>query len=258
MKPIIGISCNTLFFERGQVDPAAVAKGQDFFGLAVDYVRMIEKAGGTAVVLPSTSDLKGAEAVWAKLDGILISGGNDIDPRLYSCRIKKDCGNIDVLRDSYESAAIRYALKYGKPLLCICRGMQLLNAVLGGTLHQDLLSVGFEQHSVRVLRRGDAAHTVNIVGGSALAGIVGAMELGVNSFHHQSVDRLSDVLRAVAISEDGVIEAAELSDGGDSFMLAVQWHPEMMLAEGAAVAEYAEAQLKIAEAFVRACSFCPA
>lgn len=259
-KPLIGISCNTLLFERGQVDPVCAAKGQDFFGVATDYVRMVEAAGGSAAILPSVGGLYAAdaaareeaqscaEALWERLDGFLISGGNDVAPHLYGERVKKECGSVDTLRDAYETAAIKYALAHGKPLLCICRGMQLLNVALGGTLCQDLIAAGFEQHSLGVFRRGEVSHTVEVAPGSLLASIVGAGELGVNSFHHQAIARLADSLREAARSADGVIEAVEPAEAAGGFVLGVQWHPEMMAAGGGN-----SVQQSIASAFVSAC-----
>lgn len=243
-KPLIGISCNLLPASHWTVEMGIAAPNQDFLGLATDYLDMIQKAGGVPAILPTTDDLEGARQLWSNLDGLLLSGGHDLDPQTYHQRIKPQCGSVDIRRDRYEAAALRFALERKLPVLGICRGIQLFNAALGGTNYQDLMSNGFEQHTIFAYPRNAASHTVRLEAGSILAQIFQTEELGVNSFHHQAVQELAPALRPLAHSEDGVIEAVQVMD--HPFAVAVQWHPEMMYDS--------QQQLKLACAFVQACT----
>lgn len=242
-RPIIGISCNILPASHWTVDMGIAAPNQDFLGAATDYIDMIVRSGGTPLFLPTIADLDAAAELWERLDGMLISGGNDVDPALYHERIDTKCGAIDLPRDRYEAAALRFALQHDMPVLGICRGIQLFNAVLGGTNYQDLLDAGFKQHTILSYPRNAVSHTVDIEKDGLLYEIFGKTELGVNSFHHQAVKDPAPGFKVLARSSDGVIEAAQVE--GQSFALAVQWHPEMMYDS--------DEQLKIAKAFVSAC-----
>lgn len=241
--PLVGITCNSIGATNWTVEMGIAAPGQDFQGLAVDYLDMLERAGAIPVILPITKDLNRAEQLWGKLDGLLLSGGNDVSPLVYHERIAKNCGKLDNTRDAYEIAAAKYAIAHNLPVFGICRGIQLLNAALGGTNYQDLLTSGFEQHSILVNPRNEATHSVQLSKGSVLAGILQAEEVMVNSFHHQAVHELAPSLEAIAFSEDGVVEAVCVP--GHPFAIATQWHPEMMFDS--------DQQLKIACAFVEAC-----
>ena len=150
------------------------------------------------------------------LDGLLLAGGSDIDPALYGAPRDERTGRVDHDRDSLEYTLLREALNRGLPVLAICRGMQLLNAFLGGTLVQHI-----EGHRCP---RQQAAHRITIASPSRLESILGADEYVVNSRHHQCVDRVASELVVVARAPDDVPEALELP--GDGFVLAVQWHPE--------------------------------
>ena len=242
-KPFIGITCNILPASHWTVDMGIAAPNQDFQGLAVDYMNMIHKAGGIPVVLPTVEDLEDARQLWDRLDGILLSGGNDVDPQLYHQRIAPQCGKLDLPRDRYEAAALAFALEKKLPVLGICRGIQLFNAALGGTNYQDLMTGGLEQHTILAYPRNAASHTVQLKPDGILAQIFHATKIGVNSFHHQAVKEPASCLTTLAASEDGVIEAVQVKD--HPFAVAVQWHPEMMYDS--------EQQLLLARAFVRAC-----
>jgi putative glutamine amidotransferase len=150
------------------------------------------------------------------LDGLLLAGGSDIDPALYGAPRDPRSGRADHDRDSLESTLLRQALNGGLPVLAICRGMQFLNAFLGGTLVQHI-----EGH---LCPRQQTAHRITITPQSRLETILGADEYAVNSRHHQCVDRVARELVVVARAPDDVPEALELP--GDRFVLAVQWHPE--------------------------------
>ncbi|MBQ4424790.1 MAG: gamma-glutamyl-gamma-aminobutyrate hydrolase family protein [Lachnospiraceae bacterium] len=244
MKDIfIGLTQNAMPASEWIRKMEIAAKGQDFQGIAEDYLRFIEKAGGIPVILPTTDDFEKARTLWARMDGFVLSGGHDVDPSLYGEEKRPSCGNTFPKRDLYEKELLRFAMENGKPVLGICRGIQLINAALGGSDHQDLEEDGFRKHSQFDIPRNMASHTVQLREGSPLEAIFGKRELGVNSFHHQAVKDLAPGLTADAVSEDGVIEALHIP--GQPFLLAVQWHPEMMADS--------EEQAKLAQALIRAC-----
>jgi len=154
------------------------------------------------------------------LDGLLLSGGSDINPKLYHQPPHVETDKPDDPRDEMETRLLRQALDRNLPVLAICRGMQLFNVVhSGGTLHQHI-----EAHSVRLTGASLTAHTIEVEAGSQLAAIVGPGSQEVNSRHHQALDQVGGRLRVSAVSPDGVIEAVERADL--RFAVAVQWHPE--------------------------------
>jgi putative glutamine amidotransferase len=194
------------------------------------YVQAVRRGGGRPVLLPPGGDAEEAGATVAGLDGIVVSGGPDIDPALYGrARHPRTQPPVPV-RDAWDVAVTGAALSQGVPLLAICRGLQALNACRGGTLHQHVPDlVGHERHEGPP--GGFGLHKVRVSPGSMLAGIL--PEPGyfdVPTKHHQAVDLPGDGLRAVAWAEDGVIEAVEAGpsqlDGLSGFVLGVQWHPE--------------------------------
>ncbi|GAA2647419.1 gamma-glutamyl-gamma-aminobutyrate hydrolase family protein [Streptomyces vastus] len=184
--------------------------------LPVGYPRLVRDAGGLAAMLPP-DDPAHAAAVVARLDGLVIAGGPDVDPARYGAEREPRTGPEARERDSWELALIDAALASGTPLLGICRGMQLLNVALGGTLVQHI-----EGHAEVVGVFGH--HTVKPVPGSLYAALV-PEETSVPTYHHQSVDHLGSGLTASAHAADGTVEALELS--GPGWVLGVQWHPEM-------------------------------
>lgn len=184
--------------------------------LPVGYPRLVRDAGGLAAMLPPDDPAHAAAAV-ARLDGLVIAGGPDADPSRYGAAREPRTGPEARERDSWELALIDAALASGTPLLGICRGMQLLNVALGGTLVQHI-----EGHAEVVGVFGH--HTVKPVPGSLYAGLV-PEETSVPTYHHQSVDHLGSGLTASAHAADGTVEAVELS--GPGWVLGVQWHPEM-------------------------------
>ncbi|MEV6400893.1 gamma-glutamyl-gamma-aminobutyrate hydrolase family protein [Streptomyces sp. NPDC051907] len=214
-KPLIGV---TTYLEPAQWgvwhQPAAVLHAQ--------YHRMVQSAGGLATLLPP-DDPAAAEAVVARLDGVVIAGGADVEPVRYGASPDPRTGPPARERDAWELALIHAALASGTPLLGICRGLQLLNVALGGTLVQHL-----DGHSGG--RGVVGQHTVKPVPGTLYADIA-PEATSVPTYHHQSVDRLADTLTASAYAEDGTIEAVELSGHPDGlppgWVLAVQWHPEL-------------------------------
>ena len=199
----------------------AAANGRMIDGTQRDYGDRIAEAGGIPFLLtarPSSSRLLG------RADGLVLTGGGDIEPGRYGAEQSPESGGIDTERDEAEVGLVAEAEALGLPVLAICRGIQLLNVARGGTLVQHLPEVTTEPHLV-VERRLELVHAVRIAPDSDLRRILGVDELGVNSLHHQAVDRVGDGLQPVAWAEDGTIEALE---DRRHRIVAVQWHPEQL------------------------------
>jgi putative glutamine amidotransferase len=221
MRPMIGVTTSELRPSglstlRRQGEPA-----HPEMALGMTYLQRIERAGAVPVVLPPcVSDL---DALIARLDGICLSGGPDLDPGAYGARERhEELGPTEPSLDDFELALARAAIERGMPVLGICRGSQALNVACGGTLHQHL--PGHRQTEPGT----QATHEVEIFAGTRLAGLLGAGTMAVNSFHHQAVDKLGRGLRISARASDGTVEAIERPGG---FALGVQWHAET-LADG--------------------------
>ncbi|MER5719190.1 gamma-glutamyl-gamma-aminobutyrate hydrolase family protein [Streptomyces sp. NPDC002132] len=185
--------------------------------LPVGYPRLVQASGGLAAMLPPDDPAHAAGAV-ARLDGLVIAGGPDVDPVHYGAERSPRCGPPAPRRDAWELALIHAALAAGTPLLGICRGMQLLNVAVGGTLVQHL-----DGHAETVGVFGE--HPVKPVPGTRYAALV-PEETTVPTFHHQAVDRLGADLIPSAHAADGTVEAVELPPSR-GWVLGVQWHPEM-------------------------------
>ncbi|MGX1563973.1 gamma-glutamyl-gamma-aminobutyrate hydrolase family protein [Streptomyces sp. NPDC055506] len=185
--------------------------------LPAGYPRLVRRAGGLAAMLPPDDPLHAADVV-ARLDGVVIAGGPDVEPVRYGAEREPRTGPPARERDAWELALIDAALAAGVPLLGICRGMQLLNVALGGTLVQHI-----DGHAEQVGVFG--GHTVKPVPGSLYGGVV-PEETFVPTYHHQAVDRLGEGLVPSAYAADGTIEALELPTH-PGWVLGVQWHPEM-------------------------------
>lgn len=161
-------------------------------------------------------------------DGFVLTGGIDVHPAFYQNE-RVDYPNTTVFnesRDLFEMQVFEFARQQNKPVLAICRGLQLVNIALGGNLIQDLQENGFENH--RKGTDGDKEHKIEVRAGTLLAQIAGVQQGFVNSAHHQGLDQIADGLKVSAFSEDGVVEAIEYKDAKKPFLLAVQWHPERM------------------------------
>jgi putative glutamine amidotransferase len=195
-------------------------------GVGVGYLAALERAGATPVVLrPRALDGEAARALLARLDGLLLLGGSDVDPTLYGGRSHPTITGTDVDDDRFEIAVTRAALADDVPLLAICRGIQVVNVALGGTLVAhlpDIEGVG-GAHGRPSIPNGAAVIKVTLQAGSLLAAAMGAERITCSCHHHQALDRLGDTVRVTARSDDGVIEGVEI-DG--AWALAVQWHPE--------------------------------
>lgn len=245
MKPFIGITCNYDTKDTvGEVTQMGIP-GQDWDYVAGDYIYAIEKAGGIPVLLPRTEDPADLEPLIDRLDGILVSGGHDVNPALYHARITGKCGRIIPERDTMDLAVASYSYQHKKPLLGICRGIQILNVMSGGTINQDVIGDSRFNHSViDMLPRNLPSHKAEILEGSLLYQIFGKKEVAVNSFHHQAVEDVGPKTTVIARSDDGVTEGIFI-EGGNPFTMGVQWHPEMMYTD--------DEQQKIFRAFVDAC-----
>lgn len=207
------------------------------------YASGVRRSGGEVEKLPWGVDDDNLRLIAENWDGLLLPGGPDMDPALYGAERESACGEPNVHRDDLEVRLLRIFLETGKPILAICRGLQLLNVVRGGTLHQDITPTQKAQHS-DFLHRKKGAHAVTVAPGSLLCTALGSEQVRVNSMHHQAVDRVGEGLLVTARSEDGYAEGLELA--GHPFCLAVQWHPEHM-------AERCPEEQAIFDLFLMAC-----
>jgi len=210
-------------------------QGAERAGVNAVYARAVHAAGGVPLVLPPFLDEQDAAAAIAALDGLVLTGGEDVDPAHYGAERSPLLGTVSVARDRSELALFAAARRAGLPVLGICRGIQLVNVALGGTLWQDLPSerpgpVDHDPGTARHLR----SHAVRLAPGSRAARALGTERLEANSFHHQAVRDLAPGLAASGWAEDGLVEAVEAADDGGPWLLAVQWHPEELHAERAA------------------------
>ncbi len=215
MAPIIGITASELvatyggvWKERSSLVPA-------------EYVHAVARAGGVPVVLPAAGL---AEAVATRIDGLMLTGGGDVDPALFGAEAHPEAGKPDLLRDQFEIGLLEAASAGGLPVLAICRGIQVVNVWRGGTLHQHLPDIGADPDHL-----GEpgvyGSHRVRVEPRSRLGAILGAPVVDVPTHHHQAVDLIGDGLRASGWSGDGIVEALEDPDA--RYLVAVQWHPEV-------------------------------
>ena len=222
MKPLIGITSS---MGLGIYSMTQDNLPQEQHRLGDKYVQAIVRAGGIPVILPAMEDPEVMAAMAEGLDGILLSGGGDVDPVRYGQRATGHLGGVSVRRDAAELALAKYAIeKTDKPVLGICRGIQVMNVAMGGSLHIDLPDAGKLCHSLTMYPRYVPTHDVAVAEGSRMEKIMNGASR-VNSFHHQAIDELAEGLVVTARSiPDDVIEAVEIP--GDRFVVGVQWHPE--------------------------------
>ena len=214
-RPLIGISGSIRLFD-----------GAERAGVNAAYVDSISKAGGIPILLTPPIGPDAAAAALDPLDGLVLTGGHDVDPQWYDAHPSPALGPVDSRRDEFELALFHAARKRGLPILGICRGMQLVNVALGGTLYQDLPSEQpGEIHHDPPVARNSRTHAVTVSEGSRLQAALDAGKLTTNSFHHQAIKDLAPGLTVTARADDGVIEGVESEATGD-WLLAVQWHPE--------------------------------
>ncbi len=215
--PVIGVACAIVSARWGPWDQAAAV-------VAADYLRQVQRAGGLAIVLPPHAG--DPDAVLDLVDGLMLTGGSDMEPAAYGATAHAETEAADAERDAWECALVRRAIERDVPFLGICRGMQVMNVALGGTLAQHLPeSVGTTTHRRSTGTFDGNEHLVDLTDGSLAARAAGESPHRVPSHHHQAVDMVGEGLVVTGRSEeDGVAEAIEVP--GRTFALGVQWHPE--------------------------------
>jgi putative glutamine amidotransferase len=229
------------------------AEFQDFsISLSHRYTDAVIAGGGLPQILPGTNSRELIAELVRRSDGVLLTGGDDIQPSLYtkelSAELAEKMGPLEPERDLWEKYLIDEVVRHGKPLLCICRGLQMLNVALGGSLIVDIpTQVPGALNHKQMDRRAEPVHDVALTPDSLLAQITKEQTLSVNSTHHQAIGRVAETLKVVATSKDGVIEAVEWKDASRPFLLAVQWHPERLI-------DRYKVFLKLFNSFVQACA----
>lgn len=228
-------------------------------------IRAIEEAGGIPIIIPQYKDNEELLSVLNRLDGILFAGGNDIDPELYGEEEKHNKGIFGSLhnleaedasvfaktvreRDLMEMEMMRQAINHTNlPILAICRGIQVMNVAMGGTIYQDI-NACYENTDIEhsnIVDWDQACHSIEIEEDSTLFSIFNRKTVDVNTIHHQALKALGDDLKVVAKAPDGIIEAIEYKDK-NRFILGVQWHPEMLMTKDIE-------QKRVLESFIEAC-----
>ena len=202
--------------------PRRQVNGRERVTLNTAYVIALDRAGLVPLALPTMLAPERAVLALESVRGLVLSGGEDVEPARYGATPHPKLEDRDPARDAAELALIAAARERRLPILAICRGIQILNVALGGTLYQDLGS----ERPGPITHANDSRHSVRVEPGSLLERTLGARAMTVNSRHHQAIRDLAPGLRAVAWAEDGLIEAAEPADAAAPWTLAVQWHPE--------------------------------
>jgi putative glutamine amidotransferase len=222
MRPLIGIPCAGTV--RSPTNYTRFAVGQS-------YCRAVESAGGAPILIPLLEDERALQAIYSRLDGLLLAGGGDIEPHHFGQKRLAKLGGVDRPRDRVELLLIRRAFEDDLPTLAVCRGIQILAVALGGSLVQDISAQvpGALRHNFPDYPRNYLGHEVVVERGTHLAGLLGAERAWVNSFHHQSVQDVPAVLHVVAHAPDGVVEGVEAP--AKRLMLGVQWHPEELVGD---------------------------
>ncbi|MEX1125753.1 MAG: gamma-glutamyl-gamma-aminobutyrate hydrolase family protein [Acidimicrobiia bacterium] len=199
--------------------------------LADHYVAAVVDSGMVPILFPAGQSTTEAGRLVAMVDGLVLSGGGDVDPSVYGAPRNRATYGDDPVVDEFEIALVREARAQGKPLLAICRGLQLLNVALGGTLNQEVTSEGGLHTPVQgdPESLNERRHVVRFEPGSILADVYGSQELAVNTLHHQGVERLADDLVVEGSTSDGLIEAVRCPGGW--WAVGVQWHPERLDAD---------------------------
>ncbi len=242
MAPVIGI---TATLKEDPEFEATRPLGR-YVRADLDYVEGVVQAGGVPVVLPPVASSAGT--LIEGIDGLLLSGGSDLHSGYYGEEPLPELGVTIPERDEFEMAILEHALQRGMPIFGICRGMQLLNVALGGTLYQDLPSQLGEGISHRqITPKSQPTHEIEADPGSRVAEITGSRCVKVNSYHHQGIKDLAAELIVCARSSDGVIEAVEARDLSEGWLIGVQWHAEAMRDAGAEQRNLFEAHVQASE-----------
>lgn len=231
LKPTIGVSTNLK---------------DHVLSVSTDYLDGITSFGGLPIVLPNLND-EDVQSIALLLDGLLLTGGGDVDPTLFFEEPIPHLGNVSPERDNFEIALTQAMLKLNKPILGICRGIQILNIAAGGNIYQDIYSQFDKpllQHA-QLAPRHHASHFIQIEKATKLHGILQSDLVKVNSFHHQAVKKIPKAFEICAIANDGLIEAIESKE--HDFVLGIQWHPEGMFKKNDS------SSVSIFQAFIKAC-----
>lgn len=221
-RPIVGIATQTLEAVPGR-QPACWVMGQR-------YVRVLVGVGAVPWLIPLLGDETTLRAIYDRLDAVFLTGGVDVDPSSYGESRHEMCDRADPARDGTEISLIRWCREDNKPLLGVCRGIQIINVACGGSLYQHIAEQKPEaiKHdyfpTATHYTRDYLAHPIRVEPGSRLRQVLGETEMTVNSMHHQGIKRLAPGLRPSAFAPDGLIEGVESANG--NYLVAVQWHPE--------------------------------
>jgi len=221
VQPLIGITAGEILNNSESWAPSV-------YGQAHTYIDAVSRAGGIPFIIPFLDDEIALRRLYDLTDAMIFSGGNDVDPELYGSKPSGLLGEVIRRRDNQELQLYKWALEDKKPILAICRGMQLLNVHQGGSLHQDIITSVPDavNHRISDLKQSFEylAHNLKIDPDSKLAAILETTEINANSLHHQAIKELGKGVKATAWAEDGIIEAVELE--GEQFVIGVQSHPE--------------------------------
>jgi putative glutamine amidotransferase len=237
-KPIIGILSNL------SILPNSVFPGQEQVYTNIEYVKSVVWAGGIPLLLPVIEDEADIAIQIQQVDGLLLTGGCDINPLAYDEEPQEELGFIFPDVDDHQFAAVRAARRLNKPMFGICRGVQLLNVAFGGTLYQHLDRSITKLKHFQQSKMAVPGHTIKITSGTNLHNIIKKDCFITNSFHHQAVKKLATDFIVNSVALDGTIEGIELN--GSPFILGVQWHPERMAAQSPEM-------LNLFKAFVQQC-----
>lgn len=222
-KPLIGIPAHK--------SKADTPPHRPLYALHSSYVEGVLAGGGAPLQIPHAMDFETLRTVFDRIDGLLLAGGGDVDPSLYGEKASEHVRSVDMERDEIELTLVRWALQDDKPLFAICRGIQVMNVALGGSLYQDIATdmPGAVRHDFfrgKGFAPDHLAHDVQVVATSRIGSLLGGSCCTVNSLHHQGIKRLASELTAVGHAPDGLVEAVEVE--GHSFAVGVQWHPEAL------------------------------
>lgn len=224
MRPLIGIPCHA--GQRPARPGENTGAERPIYYNNRSYIQAVESAGGVPILIPILTDLSGLQVLLPRLDGLLLSGGIDVDPRHYHEEPHPELGETNPQLDELELALARWALREKVPTLGICRGMQVLNVAFGGDLYQDLQAQypGSLKHPNWDLPRNKIVHKVHVEANSLMAEVLKKHDLRVNSLHHQAARKPGNGVQLSGFAEDGVPEMLEVP--GHPFMLGAQCHPE--------------------------------
>ncbi len=218
-KPLIGIVAS--FYVNRDNEPLSTQS------VSRDYVRGIIKAGGMPMIIPVQEKSPMFDNYEEMMDGLLLTGGGDITPSVYGAEKHEKTGFTDLNKDVLEIELTRKMMEAGKPVFGICRGFQVINVALGGTMYQDILTSGkgWHNHAGEMAFRSRPLHSIKIDRDTRMFRVFGKEEIEVNSFHHQALDRIGEGLKITAVSDDGIPEALEHENGK---VWGVEFHPENM------------------------------